>query len=51
MESLEGTKDILYETGTGYSILVSSKDTSKLDTFCFKCVSVWKRQVMVSINV
>jgi len=44
LESLEGNRDLLYETGTGYSLLVNPKDNRKLDTFRFKYVNVWKRQ-------
>ena len=45
METLEGTKEILYETGTGYSYIVNPNDTLKLDTFQYKYVNVWKLQL------
>ena len=44
MQSLEGTKDILYETGTGYSLVVNQTDKLKVDTFHFKYVNVWRLQ-------
>ena len=44
METLEGTRDILYETGTGYSLVVNKEDKIKLDTFHFKYVNVWRLQ-------
>ncbi len=43
METLEGTKDLLYETGHGYSLILNEKN-DKPDTFLFKYVNVWKLQ-------
>ena len=42
METLEGTEDLLYETGKG-SILIMN-DTGEYDEFKFKYVNVWKKQ-------
>jgi ketosteroid isomerase-like protein len=41
MESLEGTKEILYETGTGW---VTVNIENKIDTFRYKYCNVWKLQ-------
>jgi hypothetical protein len=42
MESIEGTKEILYETGHGFSLIANDKEPARLDTFKFKYVNVWK---------
>ena len=40
MESLEGTKELLYETGNGIVLVQNQKMT--LDTLKYKYVNVWK---------
>jgi len=42
LESLEGTKEILYETGHGFALVKNAK--GKIDTAQFKYVNVWKLQ-------
>lgn len=42
MESLEGTKDLLYETGNGIVLFIN--DTGGTDTLSYKYVNVWKLQ-------
>ena len=42
METLEGTKELLYETGHGYVMLLNQSGGT--DKMLFKYVNVWKRQ-------
>lgn len=42
MESLEGTEDLLYESGTGIAILAT--ETSSNDTLHYKYLNIWKKQ-------
>lgn len=42
METLEGTKDLLYETGNGAAMILN--ETGGVDTFPVKYVNVWKLQ-------
>lgn len=41
LQTLEGNRDILYETGTGIAIIASAENK---DTLSFKYTNVWKRQ-------
>lgn len=43
-ETLEGTKEIVYETGTGYCLLKLDKNKASLDTGTFRYMNVWKLQ-------
>jgi ketosteroid isomerase-like protein len=42
MESLEGTKEILYETGTGWVTI--NNEQNAVDTFRYNYCNVWKLQ-------
>ena len=42
METLEGNKDLLYETGNGIAMVLNQ--TGGTDTLRYKYVNVWKRQ-------
>jgi len=41
MQSLEGTKELLYESGTGIALI---KAGSTLDTLRYKYLNIWKLQ-------
>ncbi len=49
MESLEGTKELLYETGTGIALIPNAAKT--IDTINYKYVNVWKLQKNGSYQV
>jgi ketosteroid isomerase-like protein len=49
MESLEGNKQLLYETGNGIAEI--KNDNGGLDTFSYKYVNVWKLQADGSYKV
>ena len=49
MHTLEGSREILYETGEGTAKIIGDKDTYR--TFTFKYVNVWKLQSNGSYKV